>query len=136
MASKYFFVRILRGSRHLVANTAVHWGTWIGCVATIIITAYCIGSGIPIFGSFISLVGALFGTLLCFQPAGCMWLYDNWSKGKEQRSLKWMFMVCWCMFMIIGGTFLMVSGTYGAVVGIIDNLKTGTTGPWSCADNS
>ncbi|KAI9688691.1 MAG: hypothetical protein M1822_001048 [Bathelium mastoideum] len=30
ISAKYFFVRILRKSRHLQANTLVHWGTWVG----------------------------------------------------------------------------------------------------------
>lgn len=39
------------------------------------LTAYIIASGIPIFGGLVSLVGALLGTLLSFQPmyvCGCM----------------------------------------------------------------
>lgn len=140
MASKYFFIRIMRGSRHLAANTPVHWLTWLSCVGAVIAVAYIIASAIPIFGSLISLVGALLGTLQVFQPAGFMWLYDNWSKGsadRGQRSAKWMFMVGFSVFMVVLGTFLMAAGTYGAVVGIIDGLKAhGADGPWSCADNS
>ncbi|KAJ5464858.1 uncharacterized protein N7458_000544 [Penicillium daleae] len=137
MASKYIFLRFMRGSKHLTANTLAHWATWLACVFAVIVVAYIIASGIPIFGSLISLVGALLGTVQCFQPAGCMWLYDNWSKRKEQRSLQWIFMVCYSIFMIVIGTFLMVGGTYGAVVGIIASLKAdGTSGTWSCADNS
>ncbi|CAG7943506.1 unnamed protein product [Penicillium salamii] len=137
MASKYIFLRFMRGSKHLAANTLVHWATWLACVFGVIVVAYIIASGIPIFGSLISLVGALLGTLQCFQPAGCMWLYDNWGKGKEQQSLLWRFMVCFSVAMIVIGTFLMICGTYGAVVGIIDSLKADeTSGAWSCADNS
>ncbi|BCS28195.1 uncharacterized protein APUU_61243A [Aspergillus puulaauensis] len=140
MASKYFFIRIMRGSRHLAANTPVHWLTWLSCVGAVIAVAYIIASAMPIFGSLISLVGALLGTLQVFQPAGFMWLYDNWSRGsagRGQQSLKWMFMVGFSVFMVVLGTFLMVAGTYGAVVGIIDGLKAdGADGAWSCADNS
>ncbi|KAM0552396.1 hypothetical protein ACHAPJ_007956 [Fusarium lateritium] len=84
VASKYPFVRILRGSRHLVANTPTHWITWIGSVSAVAITAYVVASGIPVFNELVSLVGALPGTLQCFQPMGCMWLYDNWSRGKKK----------------------------------------------------
>ncbi|OJI96729.1 hypothetical protein ASPVEDRAFT_182603 [Aspergillus versicolor CBS 583.65] len=136
MASKYFFVRFMRGSRHLAANTFIHWITWLSCVVTIIVIAYVIASGIPVFDSLISLVGAFLGTLQCFQPAGLMWLYDNWSKGKERRSIRWTLMCCFSVSMVIVGTFLMVAGTYGAVVGIIDSLEGGTSSPWSCTDNS
>lgn len=108
--------------------------TWIGCTGTVAGTAYIIASAIPVFGGLVSLVGALLGTLICFQPMGAMWLYDHWSK---PRTAKWMFMVFWCWFIIISGTFLMISGTYGSVVGIIDSYnKSGGSAAWSCADNS
>lgn len=29
VAAKYLFVRILRDSKHLQANTLIHWGTWM-----------------------------------------------------------------------------------------------------------
>ncbi|VUC20939.1 unnamed protein product [Clonostachys rosea] len=134
-AAKNAFVRILRGSRHISANTAVHWGTWIGCTFATALIAYIIASSIPVFGGLVSLIGALLGTLLCFQPMGCMWLYDNWNA--ERRNLQWYFMVAWCAFVIISGTFLMVGGTYGSIVGIIDSYRQfGGSAAWSCADNS
>lgn len=138
LVSKHFFVRFLRGSQHLVANTITHWGTWIGCIFGCATIAYCIASGIPVFGPLIGFIGALLGTLQCFQPMGCMWLYDNWAKGKQDgRSLRWTLMVCWSLFVIISGTFLMISGTYGSVLEIIDALKAdGASGSWSCVDNS
>lgn len=83
-----------------------------------------------------SLVGALFGTLLCFQPEGIMWLYDNWHS-YSRGSARWTAMVGWCVFVILLGTFLMVAGTYGSVVGLIDTFAAdGGSAAWSCADNS
>ncbi|KAM5347494.1 hypothetical protein ACJ41O_010499 [Fusarium nematophilum] len=134
-AAKYAFVRILRGSRHLSTNTVVHWGTWLGCTFTTALVAYIIASSVPIFGGLVSLVGALLGTLLSFQPMGCMWLYDNWTT--HRRNLSWYLMVAWCVFVIVSGTFLMIGGTYGSIVGIIDSYKQfGGSAAWSCADNS
>ncbi|KAJ5981153.1 hypothetical protein N7522_013968 [Penicillium canescens] len=137
ITGKYFFVRILQGSRHLVASTMVHWVAWLGCTFGVALIAYIIASSIPVFSDLVSLVGALLGTPMCFQPMGGMWLYDNWSKGKSHRSLKWTLMVCWCIFVILAGTFLMVGGTYGSVISIIDSYKeSGGSAAWSCADNS
>ncbi|GAD94188.1 amino acid transporter, putative [Paecilomyces variotii No. 5] len=59
LPAKYIFVRMLQGSRHLVANTVVHWTTWLSCTFGIAIIAYIIASAIPVFGSLVSLVGAL-----------------------------------------------------------------------------
>ncbi|KAJ3548532.1 hypothetical protein NM208_g949 [Fusarium decemcellulare] len=137
IAGKYLFIRFLRNTKHLTANTFTHWATWLSCVLGVTITAYVIASAIPIFGSLTSFIGALFGTLMSFQPMGCMWLYDNWSSDKRKRDLRWYLMVIWSLFVIISGTFLMVTGTYGSIVGIIDSYKKdGGSKAWACADNS
>lgn len=135
--AKYAFVRILRGSHHLTENSVIHWVTWLGCTFSVALIAYIIASAIPVFYGLVALVGALLGTLMCFQPMGCMWLYDNWGKRKTGASTKWTLMVCWCVFVIASGTFLMVAGTYGAIVGIVADYKaSGGSAAWSCADNS
>ncbi|KAJ5539515.1 hypothetical protein N7513_007847 [Penicillium frequentans] len=135
ITGKYMFVRILQGSRHLVANTMIHWSVWLGCTFGTSIVAYIIASAIPVFSDLVSLVGALLGTPMCFQPMAGMWLYDNWSRPK--RDWKWTAMVCWCGFVILAGTFLMIAGTYGSVISIIDDYKeSGGSAAWSCADNS
>ncbi|KAI8665381.1 hypothetical protein LRP88_04112 [Fusarium phalaenopsidis] len=135
-SAKYAFVRMLRGSKHLTSNSLTHWVTWIGCTTTATIIAYLIASGIPVFGGLVSLVGALLGTLMSFQPMGCMWLYDNWGRRRE-ATLGWYLMVAYSVFVVISGTFLMIGGTYGSIVGIIDSMKeTGGSPAWACADNS
>merc|ERR1712070_920459 len=74
----------------------IHWGTWLGCTSVITLIAYCIASGIPAFGGLVSLVGAVFGTLLCFLPMPCMWFYDNWNT--KERTTWWRCLVrlCFC----------------------------------------
>ncbi|KAF5009145.1 hypothetical protein FDECE_4589 [Fusarium decemcellulare] len=137
--AKYAFIRLLRGSKHLTANTFTHWSTWLGCTFAMAVIAYVIASGIPVFGGLVSLVGALFGTFQCLQPMGCMWLFDNWHRGKnpQERTTKWTLMVCWSVFIIVIGTFLMIGGTYGSIVGIINSYnESGGSAAWSCADNS
>ncbi|KAI9899834.1 hypothetical protein N3K66_004096 [Trichothecium roseum] len=135
--AKHIFLRVLRGSDHLASNTFIHWATWLGCTIGITLVAYIIASAIPVFGSLVSLIGALLGTLMCFQPMGCMWLYDNWSKGKEERSVKWTATAAFAIFVVVSGTFLMIAGTYGSVVDIMNTYKeSGGSAAWTCADNS
>lgn len=136
-ASKYVFVRLLRQSQHLTANTWVHWLTWLGCTFGVTVSAYLIASGIPVFSDLVALIGALLGTLMSFQPYAGMWFYDNWKSGRENPTHKWYLMVFWCIFVIVSGTFIMIAGTYGAVLAIIatNNASSGSFA-WSCADNS
>ncbi|CAI7583590.1 unnamed protein product [Penicillium manginii] len=137
LPGKYIFLRLLKGSRHLTANTVTHWVVWLSCTFGITLISYIIASAIPVFDNLVSLVGALLGTLMSFQPMGCMWLYDNWSDGKKARSPRWTMMVCWSAFVILSGTFLMISGTYGSIVTIMNSYKTsGGSAAWSCADDS
>lgn len=137
MVAKYILVRVLRGSKHLNSNSKTHWAIWLSCTVGTALIAYIIASGIPNFGSLVSLMGALFFTLLAFHPMACMWLYDNWTDGLAQKSLSWMLMVAWCVFVMVVGTFLMITGTWGSVVDIIDAYKaSGHSAAWSCADNS
>ncbi|KAH8430259.1 uncharacterized protein LDX57_007928 [Aspergillus melleus] len=135
--SKYIFVRILRGSKHLTSNSFVHWATWLSCTLAITIASYLIASGIPIFGDLVSLIGALLGTFMSFQPMGCMWLYDNWKRGREQPTTKWMLLAAWSIAVVALGSFLMVAGTYGSINSIIASSKAASgASAWSCADNS
>jgi hypothetical protein len=127
-------MRILRGSRHLASNTPTHWITWIGCTAGNALISYIVASAIPVFGGLVSLIGALLGTLMCLQPMGCMWIYDNWRKS---RTGSWYFWAGWSIFIIVAGWFLTIAGTYGSIVGIIDSYKaSGGSAAWTCADNS
>lgn len=87
------------------------------------------------FEDLVSLVGALMGTLMSFQPMGCMWLYDNWNSGNVTKPLRWKFMVAWSVFVVAAGSFLTVGGTYGSIVNIIDSYSGGSVA-FSCADNS
>jgi hypothetical protein len=137
LPAKYVFVRILRGSKHLTSNTKTHWITWLSCTTGITLISYIIASAIPVFGGLVSLVGALFATLLSFHPYACMWLYDNWHLGKSKPTKAWFLMVGWCGFIIASGTLLVVAGTYGSVVSIADSYqKSGGSAAWSCKDNS
>lgn len=121
----------------MTQNTFKHWVIWLGLTFTISLASYVIASAIPVFGGLVSLVGAFLGTLMCFQPMGCMWLYDNWSAGKVTKTLRWKTMVAWAIFVILSGFFLMIAGTYGSIVSIMNSYKVdGGTSAWTCADNS
>ncbi|KAJ5104001.1 amino acid transporter [Penicillium argentinense] len=136
LPAKHIFMRFLRGTRHLTGQTMIHWVTWLGSTFTIVMIAYIVASSIPVFSDLVSLVGALLATSLCFQPMGCMWLYDNWRPGKRDKSLGWCLKVAWCVFMIVSGFFLTIAGTYASVVSIKRSYQeSGGSSAWSCANN-
>ncbi len=106
---------------------------WVGCTFGTTLIAYIMGSAIPIFSSFVGLVGATFAPFMCMVPMGFMWLRDNWT-GRSERSMRVKLQAAWAVLVIVMGLFLVVAGTYAAVLDI--RASTATLKPWSCADNS
>ncbi|KIA75952.1 amino acid transporter Mtr [Aspergillus ustus] len=137
LSSKSIFVRVLRGSVHLTSNSLIHWTTWLSCTLGVTLIAYIIASGIPFFNDLVSLIGAMLGSFLGYQPTGSMWFYENWGKRRGNRTWKWTVMACWSGFIILTGCFITVAGTYASVTGIISSIRAdGGSKPWACADNS
>ncbi|KAJ6155536.1 hypothetical protein N7470_006102 [Penicillium chermesinum] len=135
VAAKYLFVRILRNSRHLQANTAVHWGTWLGCVFAMASISFVLACAIPIFNYVLALVGALCFAPLAITLPGWLWLYShaNYWKGSIVRKTVYVFHV----FLLFLGIFLAVGGTYGVIVQINAAYRDGQiSSAFSCADNS
>lgn len=109
VASKYLFVRILRKSRHLQANTIIHWATWIGGNLTLGIIAFIISQAVPILNYLLGLASSL-----CFAPFSlifpCMlWIYDfkEYRKGTIANKAFYAFNVLVALigaFMVVGGT--------------------------------
>ena len=126
VAAKYLFVRILRESRHLQSNSAVHWGTWLGSVVGLSSVAFILAEAIPIFNYLVALTGSLcFGPLALMLP-GWIWLYDHghWIKGGLMEKTVWTLHI----LMILFGAFLCVGGTYGTVKEIVSAYSEGLIG--------
>ncbi|KAF9691101.1 hypothetical protein EKO04_010635 [Ascochyta lentis] len=135
VSAKYVFVRILRKSKHLQANTFVHWGTWFGCVASMAIISFLIASGVPIFNYLLSLAGSIAFAPLALGLPGWLWIYDHadyWRGNLWRKTLYGLHIV-----LILLSAFLTIGGTYGVIVQIMDAYKNGSIdSAFSCADNS
>ncbi|KAJ9620413.1 hypothetical protein H2204_012260 [Knufia peltigerae] len=135
VAAKYLFVRILRNSRHLQSNSAVHWATWLGCTFGLASLGFILAQAIPIFNYLVAITGSLcFAPLALVVPAW-IWMYDHphylggkmWQKGVYGAHV------------LLGllGAFICVGGTYASIQSIMDAYSNGTIGgAFSCADNS
>lgn len=62
-------------------------GSWIAIAAAVWIAAFIIAGVIPIFGSLIGLIGALFGTWFSLGFCSMFWLSMNW-KGSLRNSYR------------------------------------------------
>ncbi|KAJ5863879.1 uncharacterized protein N7529_005795 [Penicillium soppii] len=135
IAAKYVFVRVLGNTRHLQANTVVHWATWMSCTILLGAISFILAEAIPIFNYLIALVGSV-----CFAPLamclpGFLWLHSNGHYRKGTLVQKVIYLLHWGMVLL--GVFFLVGATYGVVIQIIDAYATGAIGSaFSCADNS
>ncbi|KAL2211410.1 neutral amino acid permease [Sarocladium strictum] len=135
VAAKYLFVRILRNSKHLQANSVIHWGVWLSCTFGLSSLAFILASAIPIFNFLLALTGSI-----CFAPLALilpmlLWFHDyrHWVKGSAKQKCIFGLHI----FIVLVGSFLSVGGTYSTVKQIIDAYATGIIGSaFSCADNS
>jgi len=109
IAAKYLFVRILRNSKHLQANTIIHWGTWIGVNALLGTLAFIVAEAVPILNYLLGLAGSLGSAPFNLIYPMNLWLWDK----KTYRTGTWKQQAYYAfnVFVVLIGTFLMVSGT-------------------------
>ncbi|KIW55423.1 hypothetical protein PV05_04167 [Exophiala xenobiotica] len=77
VAAKYLFVRMLRNTARLQANTLTHWATRLGCTVGLGAIAFILASAIPIFNYLLALTGSI-----CFSPLAIIlpnwfWVHDH-----------------------------------------------------------
>ncbi|KAH7362208.1 transmembrane amino acid transporter protein-domain-containing protein [Plectosphaerella cucumerina] len=135
VAAKYMFVRILRDSKHLQANTTIHWATWLGSNLLLGILGFIFAEAVPILNYLLGLAGSL-----CFAPfslifPAMLWMYDfrAYRSGSAAERAKYGFHVV----IVALGLFLVVGGTYGVGLSIKQAYATGIISKvFNCADNS
>ncbi|KAJ5880797.1 uncharacterized protein N7473_011850 [Penicillium subrubescens] len=135
VGAKYLFVRILGKTRHLQANSMIHWGTWLACTVVLGAISFILAEAIPIFNYLIALVGSLCFAPLAISLPGLLWLHDHghYLKGSLVQKVKFVLHIG----MILLGIFFLVGATYGVIIQIKAAYADGTIGStFSCADNS
>lgn len=147
-SAKYAFVRVLRGTKHLQANTTVHWATWLVSMGVVLAIGFIIATVVPFFGDLISLSGALLGSTFTLTLPGALMIYEksleydgfsgylralNPVSTPARRTI-----YCWAAFLtFIGGVFITIGGVYATIDSIVQAYADGTVGSaFSCADNS
>ncbi|KAH7035990.1 transmembrane amino acid transporter protein-domain-containing protein [Microdochium trichocladiopsis] len=137
VAAKLVFVRLLRGTKHLQANTPLHWATWLGVNLLLGVLAFIVAEAVPILNYLLGLAGSV-----CFAPfslvfPAMLWMWDfREYRGKGasagQRAKFWGHGL-----IVLLGLFMVVAGTYGVALAIQDAYATGMIAKvFDCADNS
>ncbi|RMZ84869.1 hypothetical protein DV738_g256, partial [Chaetothyriales sp. CBS 135597] len=135
IASKYCFVRLFRGTKHLNVRTKLSTFTWIGITAIVWILAWIIAESIPNFGDLLGLIAALFLTAFSYYIPGWLWLFMNYEDGvrgwfKNKRKI----------FGFLASSLSLIIGVVACVLGLwssgvaISKDSSGLT--WSCKSNA
>lgn len=135
VAGKSIFVRVLRGSKHLTANTWQHWAVWLSATYGTGLAGWIICEAVPFYGSLISVIGSLgFGPLgICLPVILWFCMHPGHRTGSANMQAMWWLHV----LLFVLGLFVTIAGTYAAVVSIIEQFQNGSIGsPFQCADNS
>ncbi|PPJ57757.1 hypothetical protein CBER1_00215 [Cercospora berteroae] len=132
VASKYIYLRIFRGTKHMGTRTWLAVGSWLAIIGTLWIIAWIIAESIPNFNDLLSLISSLFASWFTYGISGVLWLYINygmWFKNWRKGSLTIANFAIFALGAAICGIGLYASGT-----AISQNASKGAS--WSCADNS
>ncbi|KXG48024.1 Amino acid transporter, transmembrane [Penicillium griseofulvum] len=164
IAAKYWFVRILRGTRHLQSSTVTHWSVWVGSMAVTVVFGFIVVGVVPFFDDFLSLVGALINPVFTNILPGLMILFYLGEKPSiasdrvhRVETAKTISAMIWLpsafkayrngwkqalalvggVLMVVVGAFIIVGGTYSSVLSIQASYNdVSVSGVFSCGDNS
>jgi len=131
VASKYIYMRIFRGTKHMASRSWLSVGTWLAITLALWIIAFAIAESIPNFNDLLALISSIFASWFTYGLSGIFWLYLNWGRwfaGPRKGALTVLNWAIVGMAGVIMGAGLYASGTSIAA-------SSGSSS-WSCADNS
>jgi len=145
VAAKYLFVRFLRNSPHLQANTFVHWATWLSCTFGLCTLSFILAEAIPIFNYLLSLTSSICYAPLALMIPATFWLSDYrawgpWYKGADAGGVdggkRWVRLMAWWFHVAMFGlgVFMCVAGTYSTIKLIIEAYAAGQIGEFFMVD--
>ncbi|RFU26982.1 hypothetical protein B7463_g9346, partial [Scytalidium lignicola] len=135
VAAKLIFVRILRDSHHLQANTFTHWITWLCSNLILGAVGFILAEAVPILNYLLGLAGSI-----CFAPfslifPALLWMHDC-KAHKTGTTLQKAAYVGHLLIALLG-LFMVIGGTYSVAVSIKQAFASGLISKvFDCADNS
>lgn len=142
VASKYIYLRLFRGTKHLGANTALSIGAWAAITLAMWTVAWVIAESIPTFNTLLALISSLFSSWFTYGLAGVFWLWMNWHGLLDESGRTGKFdlstwrkrsLAALNVGLIVLACAIMGLGLYASGTAIHD---AGGGGSWTCADNS
>ncbi|KAG6906907.1 hypothetical protein DXG01_011462 [Tephrocybe rancida] len=136
VTARFIFFRIFKNSKHLHANSAVAWGTWVTIIGVTWIVAFILAQVVPFFSDLLTLMCSLFDGWFGFIFWAMAYLHLNPSPKRWNgvwKSLETLMNY----FFIALGLFVLVAGLYTAIQSIINSYAADLVGGlFSCASTA
>jgi len=131
VASKYVYLRIFRGTRHMSKRTWLAVGSWLGITGTLWVVAWIIAESIPNFNDLLALISSLFASWFTYGLSGIFWLFLNW--GSYTKNWKKMGLTAANVGLVLMGAAVCGIGLYASGYSI-SSESSGSS--WTCESNA
>ncbi|KAL6240689.1 hypothetical protein RBB50_012399 [Rhinocladiella similis] len=131
VASKYIYVRLFRGTKHMSKRTLLSVGSWLAITLTIWVIAWIIAESIPNFNDLLALISSLFAAWFTYGISGIFWLFMNW--GQYTKNWRKISLTVVNLFLFGMGAGICGMGLYASGYAI-HNEPGGSS--WTCASNA
>ncbi|KIX95838.1 uncharacterized protein Z520_08546 [Fonsecaea multimorphosa CBS 102226] len=131
VASKYVYVRLFRGTKHMSKKTFLAVGSWLAITLTAWVIAWIIAESIPNFNDLLALISSLFASWFTYGISGIFWLFNNY--GQYTRNWRKMVLTVVNVLMFLLGAGICGMGLYASGYAIA-NEPGGNS--WTCKSNS
>jgi len=133
VASKYIYVRLFRGTKHMHSRSWTSLGSWSWIVITLTmwVIAWIIAESIPVFNDLLALISSLFAAWFTYGISGIFWLFLNW--GGYTKNWRKMALTVVNLGLLAMGACICGAGLYAS--GYAIHSESGS-GSWTCASNA
>jgi hypothetical protein len=131
VASKYIYVRLFRGTKHMSKTTVLSVGSWLGITLTLWTIAWIIAESIPNFNDLLALISSLFASWFTYGLSGIFWLFIN--RGQYTKNWRKISLTVVNILLVVMGAGICGMGLYASGTAI---QKEAGGSSWTCKSNS
>jgi amino acid permease len=131
VASKYIYVRLFRGTKHMSQKTLLSVGSWLAITLTLWVIAWIIAESIPDFNDLLALISSLFASWFTYGISGIFWLFLN--KGQYTRNWRKIALTMVNLGLFAMGLGICGMGLYASGKAIHDESGGSS---WTCKSNA
>lgn len=131
VASKYIYVRLFRGTKHMSQRTFLAVGSWLAITLTLWTIAWIIAESIPNFNDLLALISSLFASWFTYGISGVFWLFLNF--GQYTKNWRKICLTVANVLLFAMGAGICGMGLYASGYSI-SNEASGNS--WTCKSNA